>query len=76
LGSLFGGSRVLQAIARDKLFPYMGWFEYGSPHGDEPRTAVLITYFIAQCLIFVGGLDTIATISTSFFCLSYATGKF
>ena len=73
LGSLFGGSRVLQAIARDKLFPYTKIFEYGSPKGDEPRTAVLITWLIAQGLVFVGGIDVIAPISTSFFCLSYAT---
>jgi len=73
LGSLFGGSRVLQAIARDKLFPYTRWFEYGSPDGDEPRTAVLLTWLLAQGLVFVGGIDVIAPISTSFFCLSYAT---
>eukprot|EP01084_Bolivina_argentea_P108181 193329_1 len=73
LGSLFGGSRVLQAIARDKLFPYTSWFAYGSSKGDEPRIAVLFTWLIAQGLIFVGGINTIAPISTSFFCLSYAT---
>ena len=76
LGSLFGGRRVLQAIARDKLFPYTRWFEYGSPDGDEPRTAVLITWVIAQGLIFVGGLDVIAPVATAFFCLSYATVNF
>ena len=76
LGSLFGGSRVLQAISRDKLFPYTKWFEYGSPDGDEPRPAVLITWAIAQALIFVGGLDVIAPVATAFFCLSYATVNF
>eukprot|EP01084_Bolivina_argentea_P100138 179882_1 len=76
LGSLFGGSRVLQAIARDKLFPYTSVFEYGSAKGDEPRTAVIVTWLIAQALVFVGGIDVIAPISTSFFCLSYATVNF
>jgi len=76
LGSLFGGARVLQAIARDQLFPYTKIFGYGSKKGDEPRTAVVFTWLIAQALVFVGGLDTIAPISTAFFCLSYATVNF
>lgn len=52
LGSLFGGSRVLQALARDDLFPWplsaIGVFRTGSKHGDEPRRAVLFTWLIAQ----------------------------
>ena len=76
LGSLFGGSRVMQAIARDKLFPYVNFLSYGAPRGDEPRVAVLFTWFIAQCLVFIGNLDDIATLSTCFFCLSYATVNF
>ena len=48
LGSLFGGSRVLQAMARDKLMPVLKPFAYGSKHGDEPRVAVLFTWLVAQ----------------------------
>jgi potassium/chloride transporter 9 len=48
LGSLFGGSRVLQAVARDNLFPILKPFKYGSANGDEPRVAVIFTYIIAQ----------------------------
>eukprot|EP00040_Diaphanoeca_grandis_P027474 m.156509 g.156509 ORF g.156509 m.156509 type:complete len:941 (-) comp30999_c0_seq1:52-2874(-) len=72
LGSLFGGSRVLQAIARDNLYPILKPFAYGSPHGDEPRVAVACTYIIAQCGVLIGDLDVVAPIITSIFCLSYA----
>ncbi|EDQ92939.1 uncharacterized protein MONBRDRAFT_17154, partial [Monosiga brevicollis MX1] len=72
LGSLFGGSRVLQAMARDDLFSIMKPFKYGTPHGDEPRVAVLFTWFVAQCCVMIGDLDVVAPIETSFFCLSYA----
>jgi len=33
LGSLFGGSRVLQAIARDDIFPFLRVFAWGSKVG-------------------------------------------
>eukprot|EP00941_MAST-03F_sp_MAST-3F-sp1_P003037 g3037.t1 len=76
LGSLFGGARVLQAIARDDLFPaplsLINIFKTGSVDGDEPRRAVLFTWFIAQSCLFVGSLDILAGVLTSFFCLSYA----
>lgn len=48
LGSLFGGSRILQAMARDKLLGVLKPFAYGSRRGDEPRVAVLFTWVVAQ----------------------------
>lgn len=33
LGAVFGGSRILQALARDKLLPGIGILGYGSPKG-------------------------------------------
>ena len=72
LGSLFGGSRILQAIARDKLYPILNVFSYGSKSGDEPLVAVVGTWVIAQACVMIGNLDVIAPIITSIFCLSYA----
>lgn len=76
LGSLFGASRILQAISRDKLFKIMAPLGYGTEHGDEPRLAVLFTWLIAQICIFIGDLDAIAPICTSFYCLAYAAVNF
>eukprot|EP00939_MAST-03C_sp_MAST-3C-sp1_P000184 g184.t1 len=76
LGSLFGGARVLQALARDKLFPwplnYIEFFAQGSKIGDEPQRAVIMTWAIAQCGLLLGSIDAIAPVQTGFFCLSYA----
>ena len=72
LGAIFGGSRVLQALARDEIFPKTKWMGQGTKRGDEPWVGVIITWAIAQLCMFVGGLDKIAPIISTFFCLSYA----
>jgi potassium/chloride transporter 9 len=75
LGSLFGGSRVLQALSRDDLFAwplsFMSWFKYGSPRGDEPLVAVAVTFVLAQLCVLAGDIDVVAPVITSFFCMSY-----
>jgi len=76
LGALFGGSRVLQAIAKDKLFPCLNFFAKGTVKGDEPRRAVILTWVIAQLCLFMGDLNSIAPVLTCFFCLSYAAVNF
>jgi solute carrier family 12 (potassium/chloride transporters), member 9 len=76
LGSLFGGSRILQAISRDKLFPILNTFGYGSKRGDEPLYAVMGTWFISQAAVLIGDLDVVAPVITSIFCLSYALVNF
>jgi len=73
LGAIFGGSRVLQALARDRIFPGMNWLRYGTKKGDEPICAVFVTWAIAQACTLIGNLNMIAPIISSFFCLSYAT---
>jgi potassium/chloride transporter 9 len=72
LGALFGASRILQAIARDDLFPPLKIMAQGTTVGDEPRNAVILTAVITQVFICFGDLDVIAPICTSFFCLAYA----
>ena len=72
LGNLFGGARVLQAVARDNLFPILKPCAYGSRHGDEPRISVIVTFALIQCGLFIGNLDVLAPFITAVFCFSYA----
>jgi solute carrier family 12 (potassium/chloride transporters), member 9 len=72
IGAMFGGCRILQAIARDDLFPFLKIFANGSKVGDEPREATVMTLFLSQAVIFMGSMDVIADIITAVFCLSYA----
>ena len=73
LGAFFGGSRVLQAIARDNLFPYLGYFAKGTKKGDEPRRAVFFTWVLANGFGYIGGsaVNGIAAILTDFFLTAY-----
>eukprot|EP00042_Codosiga_hollandica_P044889 m.448610 g.448610 ORF g.448610 m.448610 type:complete len:968 (-) comp56892_c1_seq3:2431-5334(-) len=72
IGAMFGGCRILQAIARDDLFPILKIFGNGSKIGDEPREATVLTLLLSQAVIFMGSMDVIADIITAVFCLSYA----
>eukprot|EP00042_Codosiga_hollandica_P055359 m.772359 g.772359 ORF g.772359 m.772359 type:complete len:983 (-) comp59097_c0_seq7:2715-5663(-) len=72
LGAVFGGSRILQAIARDELFPFIKKFGYGSAKGDEPSYAVVCTCILAQLCVFIGNIDVLAPVITSVYCLAYA----
>lgn len=73
LGSMMGAPRILQALARDHIFPSLRAFGKGSGAGNEPRQATVLTFIIAEACILLGDLNAIAPIITMFFMLTYGT---
>ncbi len=73
LGSMMGAPRILQALARDRIFPGLDRFGNGSGDSQEPRTATILTWIIAQSAIFIGDLNLIAPVITMFFMVTYGT---
>eukprot|EP01138_Halocafeteria_seosinensis_P005582 gb/GECG01005705.1/.p1 GENE.gb/GECG01005705.1/~~gb/GECG01005705.1/.p1 ORF type:complete len:1090 (+),score=107.31 gb/GECG01005705.1/:1-3270(+) len=71
LGNLVSSGRILQALARDDLFPVLRVFQYGTKSGDEPILGILISYVIAQGCIFMGNLNAVASLISQFFLLVY-----
>ena len=75
LGSMFGSSRIFQAISRDRLVPAPLWvneyFSVGTVKGDEPRRAVVLTYIVSGTAVFIGAIQDVAPILTNFFLLTY-----
>jgi amino acid transporter len=71
LGSMCGAGRILQALARDRLLSPLDMFAQGSTIGDEPQMAIWGTWCIAQTCLFIGSLDTVASILTNFFLVTY-----
>ncbi|KAI8961563.1 amino acid permease-domain-containing protein [Daldinia sp. FL1419] len=59
LMGIIGGSKLLQALGRDKLLPGLSIFGKGNKR-DDPILAIFITYIIAQVSLFAD-LNQIAT---------------
>ena len=73
LGSMMGAPRILQAFAKDNIFKRIKYFAQGSGVSNEPRRAIVITFFITQSGVLIGDLDSVAPIITMFFLLTYGT---
>ncbi|KAL7978814.1 hypothetical protein Chor_013303 [Crotalus horridus] len=61
LQSLTGAPRLLQAIAKDNIIPFLRVFGHGKANG-EPTWALLLTALIAELGILIASLDMVAPI--------------
>ncbi len=71
LGSMMGAPRILQALARDNVLPFLKPFAKGSGAAGEPRRATVLSFAIAQGGIMLGDLNAIAPVITMFFMITY-----
>jgi len=83
VGSFLGAPRVLQALARDRIFPILGIFGHGSKDKDEPRYGLALTLGLTLGVIFLLGggdsmaaFDMIAAVVTMFFLCTYGMINF
>ncbi|XP_057396487.1 solute carrier family 12 member 7 isoform X5 [Balaenoptera acutorostrata] len=70
LQSLTGAPRLLQAIARDGIVPFLQVFGHGKANG-EPTWALLLTAVICETGILIASLDGVAPILSMFFLMCY-----
>ena len=71
LASFLGAPRILQSLAADGVFPWLGVFAHGSGPTHNPRRAVLPTLVVAVAVVMLGELDLIAAVVSMFFLVSY-----
>ena len=78
LGSLMGAPRILQALAKDDIFGFLGPFAKGTARGDEPRRGLAATYALSVLVLVVAGngsggaaLNAVASLLTMFFLYTY-----
>jgi len=70
LTAIMGAPRTMQALAADRVLPRICAYKLGSRF--EPRLAVLVTFFIAGGVIYMGDLDLVAPVISMFFLNTYA----
>ncbi|XP_053577910.1 solute carrier family 12 member 5 [Bombina bombina] len=70
LQSLTGAPRLLQAISRDGIVPFLRVFGQGKANG-EPTWALLLTACICEIGILIASLDEVAPILSMFFLMCY-----
>ncbi|GAB0091147.1 solute carrier family 12 member 6 [Sergentomyia squamirostris] len=70
LQSLTGAPRLLQAIAKDGIIPFLAPFSVSSSRG-EPTRALILTVCICQCGILLGNVDHLAPLLSMFFLMCY-----
>jgi amino acid transporter len=78
LGSLMGAPRILQALARDDIFPPLRPFSQGSGNGDEPVRGLWLTFALTLLVLLYAGnnsgggaLNAVGAILTMFFLYAY-----
>jgi amino acid transporter len=71
MASFLGAPRILQSLAKDRIFPFLLPFAKGSGPTDNPRRGILISAAIAWVTISMGQLNLIARVVSMFFLISY-----
>jgi amino acid transporter len=71
VGSMLGAPRTLQALAMDRLVPRR--LAGSTVTGEEPKLGMLLTLALSLVAVFLGDLNTVATVATMFFLSVYGT---
>lgn len=71
MASFLGAPRILQSLARDRLFRILNPFAKGAGPTENPRRGVLLSAVIAFAVIALGDLNVVAPVVSMFFLISY-----
>ncbi|XP_068225470.1 bumetanide-sensitive sodium-(potassium)-chloride cotransporter-like isoform X2 [Palaemon carinicauda] len=76
IASLVGAPRVLQALAKDKLYPGIFMFSKGYGANNDPVRGYLLVFVISLACIMIGDLNLVGTLLSNFFLASYSLINF
>ncbi|MBI9085812.1 MAG: amino acid permease [Desulfobacterales bacterium] len=71
MASFLGAPRILQSLAADRIFGFLGPFSKGVGPANNPRRGVLLSGAIALVTVALGNLNLIAPVVSMFFLISY-----
>lgn len=76
IGSILVAPRTLQALAADKTVPFKRIntaLAQGVGDANEPRTATIVTIFLALVVVGAGSVDVVARVISMFFMVTYGS---
>merc|ERR1719431_1191585 len=76
IASLVGAPRVLQALARDKLYTRIEFFAQGMGANNDPVRGYVLVFLIALGCILIGELNLVSSLLSNFFVAAYALINF
>lgn len=76
IASLVGAPRVLQALAKDKLYPKIDFFAAGWGANNDPIRGYVLVFAIALGCIILGELNLVSSLLSNFFVAAYALINF
>jgi len=71
MASFLGAPRILQALAADRVFPWLKFFAEGVGPARNPRRGVVLSALIALVTVALGNLNMVAPVVAMFFLISY-----
>ena len=76
IASLVGAPRVLQALAKDKLYPKIEFFAPGWGANNDPVRGYVLVFIVALGCILVAELNVVSSLLSNFFVAAYALINF
>merc|ERR1719430_629338 len=76
IASLVGAPRVLQALAKDKLYPKIEFFAPGWGANNDPVRGYVLVFIVALACILVAELNVVSSLLSNFFVAAYALINF
>jgi len=76
IASLVGAPRVLQALAKDKLYPKIEFFAPGWGANNDPVRGYVLVFLVALACILVAELNVVSSLLSNFFVAAYALINF
>jgi len=71
IASLVGAPRILQAVAKDGLYPYIGFFERGYTANNDPYRGYILCFVGAMACVMIAKLNAIGVLASNFFLAAY-----
>lgn len=71
MASFLGAPRILQSLAKDRIFELLTPFAKGTGPANNPRRGVWLSFAIALTVAAMGNLNLIAGVVSMFFLISY-----